>query len=108
MIENRIRTIWAEGGTVFNGWIACPSSVNAEVMARQDWDSVCIDLQHGLIDYSDAVVMLQAITQTATTPLARCPWNEPVMIQKLLDAGAMGIICPMINSREEAQRFIGA
>jgi 4-hydroxy-2-oxoheptanedioate aldolase len=108
MIENRIRTIWAEGGTVFNGWIACPSSVNAEVMARQDWDSVCIDLQHGLIDYSDAVVMLQAITQTDTPPLARCPWNEPVMIQKLLDAGAMGIICPMINSREEAERFIGA
>lgn len=108
MRENKIRTIWAEGGTVFNGWLATPSSVTAEVMARQAWDSVTIDLQHGLVDYPAAVTMLQAISQTETVPLARAPWNEPVMIQKLLDAGAYGIICPMINSREEAERFIGA
>jgi len=106
--ENTIRKIWAEGGTVFNGWLASPSSVAAEVMARQDWDSVTIDTQHGLVDYSDAVPMFQAISQTETMPLARAPWNEPVMVQKLLDAGAMGIICPMINSREECERFIGA
>jgi 4-hydroxy-2-oxoheptanedioate aldolase len=106
--ENKVKTIWAEGGTVFNGWLAAPSSVNAEVMARQDWDSVTIDLQHGLVDYPAAVTMLQAISQTDTVPLARAPWNEPVMVQKLLDAGAYGIICPMINSREECERFIGA
>ncbi len=108
MRENNIKKIWAEGGTVFNGWLASPGSVTAEVMARQDWDSVTIDLQHGLVDYSDAVTMLQAISQTDTVPLARCPWNEPVMVQKLLDAGAYGIICPMINSREECEQFIGA
>jgi len=108
MRENKVKTIWAQGGTVFNGWLAAPSSVTAEVMARQDWDSVTIDLQHGLVGYSDAVPMLQAISQTETVPLARAPWNEPVMVQKLLDAGAYGIICPMINSREEAERFIGA
>ncbi len=106
--ENTIRKIWAEGGTVFNGWLASPSSVAAEVMARQDWDSVTIDTQHGLIGYTDAVPMLQAVGQTETMPLARAPWNEPVMVQKLLDAGAMGIICPMINSREECGRFLGA
>ncbi|MBT6205363.1 MAG: aldolase/citrate lyase family protein [Alphaproteobacteria bacterium] len=108
MRENKLREIWANGGTVFNGWLASPSSVAAEVMARQDWDSVTIDLQHGLIDYSDAVPMFQAISQTDTVPLARAPWNEPIMVQKLLDAGAYGIICPMINSREEAERFVGA
>ena len=108
MRENAIRRIWAEGGTVFNGWLASPGSVTAEVMARQGWDSVTLDLQHGLIGYSDAVPMLQAISQTAATPLARAPWNEPATIQKLLDAGADGIVCPMIESRAEAERFLGA
>lgn len=108
MRENKVRSIWAQGGTVFNGWLATPSSVTAEVMAYQGWDSLVLDLQHGLIDYSSAVPMLQAISQTDTVPLARVPWNEPAMIQKLLDAGAYGIICPMVNSREDAERFIGA
>lgn len=108
MRENKIRTTLANGGTVFNGWLGVPSSVSAEAMARQDWDSLTIDLQHGLIDYSSAVTMLQAISQTETTPLARAPWNEPVLIQKLLDAGAYGVICPMVNSREDAERFVGA
>ena len=108
MRENTIRKIWAEGGTVFSGWLASPSSVAAEVMARLDWDAITMDLQHGLIDYSDAVTMLQAISQTDRIPVARAPWNEPVMIQKLLDAGAYGIICPMVNSREECERFVGA
>jgi 4-hydroxy-2-oxoheptanedioate aldolase len=108
MRENKVRQIWAEGGTVWNGWLAVPSSVTAEVMARQDWDSLTLDLQHGLVDYPAAVTMLQAISQTETVPLARAPWNEPVLIQKLLDAGAYGIICPMVNTREEAERFVGA
>ncbi len=108
MIPNHVRRIWSEGGTAWNGWLSMPGSVGAEVMARQDWDSLVVDLQHGLVDYSDALTMLQAISQTDTVPLARAPWNEPVHIQKLLDAGAMGIICPMVNNREDAERFVGA
>ena len=108
MRENRVRTILAEGGTVINGWLAIPSSIPAEFMARESWDSLTLDLQHGLVDYSSAVTMLQAISQTDTVPLARAPWNEPVMIQKLLDAGAYGIICPMVNDRADAERFVGA
>jgi len=52
-------------------------------------------------DYSTAVPMLQAISTSQATPLARVPWNEPGIIMKMLDAGAYGIICPMINSRAE-------
>jgi len=77
-------------------------------MANAGWDSLTLDLQHGLIDYSTALPMLQAISTTPTIPLARVPWNEPGIIMKLLDAGAYGIICPMINSREECERFVGA
>ena len=77
-------------------------------MANAGWDSLTLDLQHGLIDYSTALPMLQAISTKSTIPLARVPWNEPGVIMKLLDAGAYGIICPMINTREECERFIGA
>jgi 4-hydroxy-2-oxoheptanedioate aldolase len=108
MRENKIRKIWADGGTVINGWLAIPSSISAELMAKQGWDSICIDLQHGAIDYSDALPMLQAISTTDTTPLIRIPWLDPAIIGKSLDAGAYGIICPMVNNRAEAQAFVAA
>lgn len=108
MRENRIRRIWAEGGVVMTGWLGIPSSISAELMALQDWDSICIDMQHGAIDYQDMLSMLQAISTTDRTPIVRVPWNEPGMIGKVLDAGAYGVICPMVNSREEAEAFVGA
>jgi 4-hydroxy-2-oxoheptanedioate aldolase len=108
MRENTVRTIWQHGAAVINGWLAIPSTWSAELMAHQGWDSLTIDTQHGLIGYDVALPMLQAISTTSITPLARAPWNEPGGIMKLLDAGAMGIICPMINSGEEAEAFVGA
>ena len=100
MRENKVRTIWKSGNAVANGWLGIPSSVSAEIMAHAGFDSITIDLQHGLVDYSSALPMLQAISQTPVMPMARVPWNEPGIIMKLLDAGAYGIICPMINNRE--------
>lgn len=108
MRENNIKTIWRSGGAVINGWLGIPSSVAAENMAQAGWDSLTADLQHGLVDYQAAVTMFQAISTTATTPLARVPWLEPGIIMKLLDAGSMGIICPMVNSRAECEAFVGA
>ena len=108
MRDNKLRRIWREGGAAINGWLAIPSGVSAEGMAHQGWDSLTIDMQHGLVDYTNAVPMLQAISTTETVPLARVPWLEPGIIMKALDAGAYGIICPMINSREDAERFVGA
>jgi 4-hydroxy-2-oxoheptanedioate aldolase len=77
-------------------------------MAHQGWDSLTIDLQHGLIDYQIAVGILQAISTTRTVPLARVPWLDPAIIMKVLDAGAYGVICPMINSAAEAREFVTA
>jgi 4-hydroxy-2-oxoheptanedioate aldolase len=104
--ENKLRTLWKNGGVAVNGWLGIPSSASAEGMARCGWDSLVVDLQHGLVDYTDAVPMLQAISQTETTPMARVPWNMPDIIMKLLDAGAYGIICPMINTPAECEEFI--
>ncbi len=89
-----------------NGWLAVPSSFSAEVMAHQGWDALTIDLQHGVVDYQAMVTMLQAISTTATVPVVRVPWLEPGIIMKTLDAGAYGVICPMVNTREDAQRFV--
>lgn len=108
MRENRIRSIWNEGGAVVNGWLAIPSSFSAEVMAHQGWDSLTVDLQHGMTDYASAVAMFTAISTTATVPIVRVPWLDPGIIMKVLDAGAYGVICPMVNCRADAEKFVHA
>jgi 4-hydroxy-2-oxoheptanedioate aldolase len=108
MRENTIRSLWGEGKAAVNGWCAIPSSFSAETMAHQGWDSVTVDLQHGVVDYQMAVTMLQAISTTATMPIVRVPWLEPGIVGKVLDAGAYGVICPMINTRADAERLVGA
>jgi len=104
--ENRLRTLWQQQQTAVNGWLAVPSAFSAEVMAHQGWDTLTIDLQHGVIDYAAMVTMLQAISSTPTVPIVRVPWLEPGIVMKALDAGAYGVICPMVNTREDAQKLV--
>ena len=106
--ENRLKKIWREGETAVNGWLHVPSSFSAEVMAHAGWDSLTIDMQHGPVDYGSLVPMLQAISTTDTVPVVRVPWNDPGLIMRVLDAGCYAVICPMINTREEAESFVGA
>ena len=106
MRENRLRTLWKADQAVLNGWLAIGNSFSAETMAHQGWDSLTIDMQHGVIDYAAMVTMLQAISTTATVPVVRVPWLEPGIVMKSLDAGAYGIICPMVNTREDAQKLV--
>ena len=106
MRPNRLRQLWAEDKAAINGWLAIPNSFSAEVMAHQGWDTLTIDMQHGVIDYAALVPMLQAISTTPTVPIVRVPWLEPGILMKALDAGAYGVICPMINTREDAQKLV--
>jgi len=106
MRENRLRSIWKSGGAAVNGWLAIPDSFAAETMAHQGWDTLTIDLQHGVVDYAAMVTMLQAISTTPTVPVVRVPWLEPGILMKALDAGAYAVICPMVNTREDAQRLV--
>jgi 4-hydroxy-2-oxoheptanedioate aldolase len=108
MRENRLKQLWKQGETAVNAWVTIPSSWSAEVMAHAGFDSLTIDMQHGLADYQTALSMLQAISTTDAVPLARVTWNDPGIIMRLLDAGVYGIICPMINTRAEAEAFVGA
>ncbi|WP_088286863.1 HpcH/HpaI aldolase/citrate lyase family protein [Ideonella sp. A 288] len=106
MRPNRLRTLWQEGNAAVNGWLAIPNSFSAETMAHQGWDSLTIDLQHGVVDYQALVTMLQAISTTPTVPVVRVPWLEPGILMKALDAGAYGVICPMVNTRADAQKLV--
>ena len=108
MRENSVKARWRAGEVAYGGWLSIPSSLSAELMANEDFDYVCIDMQHGAIDYQLALTMLQAISTTPTMPFVRVPWNDPGIIMKMLDAGAMGVIIPMVNSVEEAQTAVGA
>ena len=106
MFTNRLKQQWSEGRAAINGWLSIGNPFTAEIMAAQGYDSVTIDAQHGALDYSSVLPMLQAMRASGVTPMVRVPWREPGAIMKALDAGAQGIICPMVNSAEDAARFV--
>jgi 4-hydroxy-2-oxoheptanedioate aldolase len=108
MRENSAKRAWQDGKVTFGAWLSVPSTFSAEVMAHQGFDWLCVDMQHGVIDYQAAVSMLQAISTTPTVPFVRVPWNEPGIIGKVLDAGAYGVIIPMVNTPAEAQQAVAA
>src|SRR3981189_3096037 len=105
---NRVREIWAEGTAVVNSWCGIPSSWSAEVMANMGWDSLVVDMQHGLIDYQVMATMLQGISTSNTTPLVRVPWNDPAHIPKPLDARPSGPARPLITTRRPAEKFVSS
>ena len=108
MRANRLREIWAAGKPAIGGWCNMPGGFSAELMAAQGWDAVTIDTQHGLIGYSEMLAMLQGISMSEATPLVRVSWNQPGEIMRALDAGAYGIICPMVNDAAECAAFVRA
>jgi 4-hydroxy-2-oxoheptanedioate aldolase len=108
-LKTRLRQVWDRDEAAVNGWLSIPSTVTAELVASQDYDSIVVDLQHGLIDYQTALAMMQAIKAASdATVIARPPWLEPGIIMKLLDAGAWGILCPMINNPADAEALVRA
>ena len=104
MRENTTLKTWREGGQTIGAWLSMANAYSAEALGRLGFDWVLVDLQHGLIDYTDLTYMLPAISNGDSTPMVRVPWNEPYEIMKALDAGAMGVVVPMVNNREEALR----
>jgi 4-hydroxy-2-oxoheptanedioate aldolase len=106
MRENRLRTIWKSGGAAVNGWLSIPDAFATETMAHQGWDTLTIDMQHGLIDAAAMLAMLQAISTTDVVPVVRVPWLEPGIVMKALDAGAYALICPMVSTPDDAHRLV--
>jgi 4-hydroxy-2-oxoheptanedioate aldolase len=106
MKKNKLKQIWAEGHPVLHGWLSIGNPFTAEIMAAQGYDAISIDIQHGALDYSAVLAMFQAMRASDVVTMARVPWLDPTAIMKVLDAGAYGIICPMVNSRAHAEQFV--
>lgn len=107
-MTNPIRRIWAQGGCVLNSFLWLPSGFSAEVMAGLGFDALTVDLQHGLADAADAIALFQAMLGRPVAPMARVPANDAAIIGRVLDGGAVGVICPLVNTAEEAARFVAA
>lgn len=108
MRRNKLKQLIQEQSAIINGWLAIPSGYSAEIVGHQGYDAVTVDLQHGMIDFASALSMLQALSATPTVPLVRVQDNNPAQIMRMLDAGAYGIICPMISTAEQAAQFVAA
>jgi len=103
---NKLKARLKSGKACVNAWLAIPSGFSAEVMAQCGWDSVTVDIQHGVQDYQSMVQCFQAMDRHPVTPLVRVPWNEPGIIGKVLDGGAWGVICPMVNTQAESRALV--
>jgi len=103
---NRVRELWDTGKPAVNGWLSLGSPLAAELYAQQGFDSVTVDLQHGMFGIGEMVGALQAIRAAGPVPLVRVPSLEAGIIAKALDAGALGIICPLVDTAEEAAQLV--
>lgn len=99
---------WARGEVTLGAWCFLPGALSAEILARAGFDWVLVDMQHGCMGYETAVEMIRAIDLAGVTPVVRVPWNEPGIVGRMLDAGAMGIIAPMIQGPDDARRLVEA
>ncbi len=102
----RLRAKWEAEEAAFGLWAGIPTSLTAEIAAAAGYDYVCVDLQHGLSDEATMITMFQATQAAGAVPMARLAWNEPWLIMRALDLGAVGVILPLIDNAAEARRAV--
>ncbi len=102
-----LKSRWKGNETLINAWVSIPNAWSAEIVAQSGFDTMAIDAQHGLAtDLTTILPMLQAISTTETVPFVRLPDHDSAFMMRMLDAGAKGLICPMVNNRHEAEQFV--
>ena len=104
LVQERLRA----GKPVINAWLSIPSSYSAEGMGHAGFHSVTVDMQHGMIGFSDALHMLQALSSTPAVPFVRVRQMDPTAVMQALDAGAYGVICPMVSTPAQTQELVAA
>jgi 4-hydroxy-2-oxoheptanedioate aldolase len=98
----------AAGETTLGAWMMLREPLVAAAAVNLGYDYLCVDMQHGIQGFGEVLAQLHTTVRSTVTPIARTPANEPGIVGRLLDAGALGIIFPMINSRAEAERAVEA
>lgn len=107
-MSNPLKAMVEKGQFIRNGWLSLPCAYSAELMARLPWNSLTVDLQHGVQDFQSLVACFQGMAGSKVVPMARVPQNAPGIIGKVLDAGAWGVICPMVNTPDQARALVEA
>jgi 4-hydroxy-2-oxoheptanedioate aldolase len=105
---NTVKQRLKQGESIVNGWLGMPCPLSAEIVGLAGFESVVVDLQHGMMGFDTALPILQALSATPAIPMVRMPANDGPTIMRLLDAGAYGVICPMVSTPEQAQAFVNA
>lgn len=105
MKTNRLLDLVREGRSAVAGWMSIDSAYAAELVGSSGFDAVVVDCQHGMAGHAQMVAMLQALSHTPAVPLVRVSQNSLAEINRALDAGAYGVICPLVNTADEALTF---
>ncbi len=108
MRKNTVKQKIREGEASVGTWLATGSPLAAEMLAHQGFDWLTVDMEHNAIDLSQLQSLFHAIITTSTIPFVRVPWNDPQIIKRVLDIGAYGVVVPTVQSKEEAERAVGA
>src|SRR5436305_10735931 len=108
MRPNPVKRALKAGQPAVGTWLSLGSITAARFMARAGFDWLTTDIEHSLVDWETATHMFGAIADAGCTALARVPGNRHDHIKRVLDNGAMGVVVPMVNSRQEAEAAVSA
>ena len=108
MITNPVKQKLKEGRITFGGWITLAHTAIAEIMAKSGFEWLAIDMEHSVIGIQDVEPLIQVIEASGCVPLVRLSSNDPVLTKRVMDAGAYGVIVPMVNTRDDAERAVRA
>ncbi|MCC6312807.1 MAG: 2-dehydro-3-deoxyglucarate aldolase [Thermomicrobiales bacterium] len=108
MRGNHVRRRLAAGQPSVGTWLALPSPETAEYVSKIGFDWLVVDAEHNPIDIRTLAQMFAAMGASATAPMVRIPWNTPENFKRVLDAGAWGVVVPMVNDRAEAEQAVAA
>jgi 4-hydroxy-2-oxoheptanedioate aldolase len=106
--KNRVKELWREDKAAVGTWLALGSPIVAEIISTMGFDFAVIDTEHAPIDIGTTQTIIQAMSASNTVPIVRVPWNDPALIKRALDAGAYGLVIPMVNNKEEAIKAVQA
>jgi len=104
---NAVKQTLKSGGTTCGAFLQLASHLSAEILSQAGFDWLIVDMEHAPVDIDSLIRQLQAIDGNCV-PFVRAPWNDPVAIKRILDAGAQGIVVPYVNSRAEAEAAVSA
>lgn len=105
-MKNTFRARLKAGETLYGSWLTIGSTTTAEIVAGAGFDWLTIDMEHSAIGLTLAQEMIRAVEHQGVVPLVRVGHNQPNLIKRVMDAGAAGVIVPMVNTADEAEQAV--